>query len=315
MKNKVLLIGAGNWGIALKKVLTENNSNINWYIHDNQKLKLLQCKNPDINFFNNLHQAIDRSDYLFITTPSYYLRELFLDIGSLKKKRIISFTKGIFDGLFISPTQYFNRYHNIDYNNIAFISGPSHAEELFLKKDTFLTSFSTNKELSFEVIKLFEVDYIHFSTSPCILEAEYSSALKNVMAIAIGIVKGCGYGDNFVAGLTSYSMKEIKTFLENTTGFCGEFLKPSFAGDVLVTCYSKHSRNGSFGKLIGEDYSTQDALSKVKEIVEGYYSIKSIKTIIDNENINAPICEMVYNILYNKVNLKEEIKQLISKLN
>ena len=209
----------------------------------------------------------------------------------------------------LTVSQYLNKYLKVPYSNIVFFSGPSHAEELSQKKLTFLTFFSHNHSLSLSISSLLETEFLKTNISNDILGAEFTTILKNIISIAVGIVHSLGYGDNFIAVLICKALKEIKNFL-NIVAPNNErdLLDYPYLGDLLVTCYSEHSRNRKFGKLLGKGLSLNEIkknLSSEKSnnmIAEGFFSVKSIIEISKKLSINLPICNFVYSLIYDKKN-------------
>jgi glycerol-3-phosphate dehydrogenase (NAD(P)+) len=143
---------------------------------------------------------------------------------------------------------------------------------------------------------------------------EYASVLKNIVAIASGIVHGLRYGDNFQAVLISNAIQEIKRFVDKVHPITRDIKSSAYLGDLLVTAYSQFSRNRTFGTMIGKGYSVRSAQLEMHMVAEGYYAAKSIKEINEEFRVNMPIAEAVYNILYENISPAIEIRLLTENL-
>jgi len=156
--------------------------------------------------------------------------------------------------------------------------------------------------------------YIKTITSDDIFGTEYSAVLKNVMALASGICHGLGYGDNFQAVLISSAIREIKHFVDRIKPIERDINDSAYLGDLLVTAYSQFSRNRTFGSMIGKGYSVKSAQLEMNMVAEGYYAAACIHEINKNLKADLPICSAVYNILYEKISPRVEMKLLTDKL-
>jgi glycerol-3-phosphate dehydrogenase (NAD(P)+) len=152
-------------------------------------------------------------------------------------------------------------------------------------------------------------------TSTDIAGTEYAAMIKNIIAIANGICVGLGYGDNFQAVLIVNAMREIRRFLEDVFPQYRKVMDTEYVGDLLVTAYSKFSRNRTFGTYIGRGYSIKATMNEMKMVAEGYYAVKCLMEINKEHNVYLPITEAVYNILYEGVSPVVEMRLLSDKLN
>ena len=230
----------------------------------------------------------------------------------LRDKLIVTAIKGIVPDENMIVSEYFHQVWQVPYDNITCIGGPSHAEEVALERLSYLTISCTDVENARAVAEILANDFIKTKCSTDIIGIEYAAVLKNVYAIAAGICNGLKYGDNFQAVFLSNAIQEMKRFLEavNATTRCID--DSAYLGDLLVTAYSKFSRNRTFGKMIGRGYSVKSAQIEMEMIAEGYYGTKCMHEINKTLQMDMPILETVYRILYKRAEVKTEI-QLLTK--
>ncbi len=327
--NSIGIIGEGSWGTALLKILQQNNNQVHWLVRFNDmRESILQTKhNPTylsdveidlskVTIYSEICNLLKNTDIIFLVLPAAFIEYTFFEINSdlLKNKYFVSATKGILPTNNLTVSQYLHQKFNVPTQNIGFLSGPSHAEEVALERLTFLTVMSENPLLREKVRSILTNRYIKITTNSDVQGAEYATAIKNIMAIAAGIIHSLGYGDNFLAVFVTYALKEIELFINTVVPYKRDVKDYVYLGDVLVTCYSQFSRNRTFGIMIGKGYSVNAAQLEMNMIAEGYFAVKSIINIAQKHNIQLPICQAVYNILYLRHVPATEIKMLIDKL-
>ena len=323
------VLGAGSWGTALVKMLSENCDKIFWYSRNNIQIKKIikTKKNPKylkdleidtdkISISSDLNLIIDKSDILIIAILSPYIeKSLNKHKTALASKIIFSGSKGVIPESHLVITEHLHKQYNIPYENLGILSGPTHAEEIAKGKLSYLTVGSSNDEISKYLSKKLFSPYVHTSLSNDVIGIEYAATLKNIYSILVGISFGLGYGDNFISVLISHCTKEMINFIKSIDNVKREFSNSAYIGDLLVTTYSKHSRNRTFGEMIGEGLPVKKAISKMSMIVEGYYAAKNAYEISKSKNMNFEIIKVVHEILYNNKNAELEIKLLAEKLN
>ena len=323
------VLGAGSWGTALVKMLSENCDKIFWYSRNDIQIKeiIKTKKNPKylkdleidtdkISISSDLNFIIDNSDILIISIPSPYIeKSLNEHKTALANKIIFSGSKGVIPESHLVITEHLHKEYNIPYKNLGILSGPTHAEEIAKGKLSYLTVGSSNDEISKYLSKKLFSPYVHTSISNDVIGIEYAATLKNIYSILVGISFGLGYGDNFISVLISHCTKEMINFIKSIDNVKREFSHSAYIGDLLVTTYSKHSRNRTFGEMIGEGLPVKKAISKMSMIVEGYYATKNAYEISKSKNMNFEIIKVVHEILYNNKNAELELKLLAEKLN
>lgn len=325
---KIAIIGSGSWATAIAKMLIDNGKKINWHFRDKEKIKQFKKtgSNPGyltaakfdtkkISFYSDMNQMIKNSDSIFFVTPSPYLKKTLSEIiVPLKKKILISAVKGIIPNDNMVITEYLKHYFQVPDEKVCVLSGPCHAEEVAMERLAYLTIGCTNRVNARHVADAIKGSYIKTSISEDVLGMEYASVLKNVYAIAAGICSGLNYGDNFQSIIISNAIQEMNRFCATLSPVPRTISESAYLGDLLVTGYSKFSRNRTFGMMIGSGYSVKTVQLEMEMIAEGYYGTKCIKEINEKLHVNMPILDAVYNILYEKISAAVEIKLLTESL-
>ena len=328
---KVALLGSGSWSTAIAKIVTDNEADIRWYVRNPQKIEEFKRlgHNPTylssvrfdlshIFFTSDINEAVRGSDMVIFGMPSPYLRQQVEQITeSFDDKMVISIIKGIVQDLNIPISQYLTERFSLKPGQFATLSGPSHAEEVAWERLTYLTVGCTNHEIGQEVADFFQNHYVHTTVSDDVIGVQFAGVLKNIYAIASGICTGLKYGDNFQAVLVANAMREMKRFINgiNPEGKATRHISESvYTGDLLVTSYSRFSRNHMFGVMIGKGYSVKSAQLEMEMVAEGYYGTKCIKEITQQYGISIPIVDCVYNILYKRMSPFVEFKLLSDML-
>lgn len=326
---KIAVIGGGSWATALVKILGNNVSKVNWYMRNEEAVDhILKYKhNPNylqsvefhlekINVSTDLKAIISGSDTIIIATPSAFLTKLFEDfpIELFEGKIVFSAVKGIIPEFNAIPARFIHKTFGTPYDDIGIICGPCHAEEVALERLSYLTVACQDEDVSEEMAELLACRYIKTTISDDLFGTELSAVLKNVYAIASGICAGLGYGDNFQAVLISNAVQEIENFIDEVSPIHRDVKSSAYLGDLLVTAYSRFSRNRTFGFMIGKGYSVKTAQLEMDMIAEGYYAVKSVMEINKKFQVEMPIVEAVYNILYERISPVIEMRILTDKL-
>ena len=227
-----------------------------------------------------------------------------------RSKFIVTSIKGIVPDENMIITEYLQKTYKVPDENIAVLGGPCHAEEIAYERLSYLTVGCKNQEKATAFADFLKSSYLTTTTSEDVAGIEYGAVLKNVYAIAAGICSGLKYGDNFQAVLVSNAIQELNRFVQTVNPMERNINDSVYLGDLLVTAYSKFSRNHMFGTMIGKGYSVKPAQIEMALIAEGYYGTKCIMEINQQYNVNMPILDTVYNILYKKMSPYMQVKQL-----
>lgn len=323
---RVGVLGGGTWATALAKIVLTKEKTINWYMRRPDQIEEFQKigRNPSylsnvsfnvdrINFYSNIQEIVENSEILIIAIPSPFLRQHLENLpkGLLNEKFVVSAIKGIIPPENLLVTDFLKIEHGLREENIAIIGGPCHAEEIALERLTFPTVACKDEEKAKELAEVFTNRAVKSDYSTDVDGIEIAAVLKNVYAIASGICHGLKYGDNFQAVLVSNAIQEMKRFVDKVYPIESRDIKGSeYLGDLLVTAYSGFSRNRTFGSMVGKGYSVKAAQLEMEMIAEGYFGTKCVYEMNLNYNVDIPIANTVYNILYNQAPAKHEIKKL-----
>ncbi|MCG9878968.1 MAG: NAD(P)H-dependent glycerol-3-phosphate dehydrogenase [Bacteroidia bacterium] len=332
----IAVIGGGSWATALMKILSENKASgksnlesLSWWVRSEEKAEYIRTHrhNPDyissiefniphIKVSSNLLELVAEADTLLIAIPAAFLESSLATLPKeiFKDKVIISAIKGLVPSTKQIVGDYFIEHYGIDEKKILVISGPCHAEEVANEKLSYLTIAGLGNETVRNFAALLNNDYIKTVVSSDVRGTEYGAVLKNIYAVASGICHGLGYGDNFQAVLMSNSIREMKRFLRNITDTDRKINHSAYLGDLLVTGYSVHSRNRTFGNMIGKGYTVQAAQLEMKMIAEGYYATKNLHELNEKMQVKMPIMDTVFQIIYEGKSAKKAIQKLSEKL-
>lgn len=324
LPGKIAIMGGGSWATALAKIVLSTQERINWYMRrDDQIQDFLQTgHNPSylsavefdinrINFYSDINRTIEESDTLIFATPSPFLKQHLKKLTtSLENKFIVSAIKGIVPDENMLVADYFSEYYHVPINHIAVIGGPCHAEEIALERLSYITLACPDIDYAYQLSPVFKNQYLRNYCCKDVTGIEYASVLKNVYAIVAGICHGMKYGDNFLAVFICNAIEEMRNFLYAVHGLERDITDSVYLGDLLVTAYSRFSRNRTFGTMIGKGYSVKTAQLEMEMIAEGYYGTKCIHEINEKYQVNMPILDALYAILYERKSPMVVIRQL-----
>ena len=320
--SKVTFLGGGSFGTALAVVLAEKDNIVNIYNRDKKVVDEINIKRTNekymkdliipenVTAFVDISEAIEGADYIVLSVPSHVIRSMCRSIKDILPKNIpiISIAKGIEED---SDKRLSSVIREELQNPIVVLSGPSHAEEIAMKLPTTLVSTSEDMKYAFEVQDLFMTPNLRIYTNDDIIGVEIGGAVKNVIALAAGVLEGLGYGDNTKAALMTRGMKEISRIGIVLGGKLETFYGLTGMVDLIVTCTSKHSRNRRAGFLIGSGESLNEALSEVGMVVEGVKACKAFYQLKERIGVSMPITDGLYKVLFENKQPKEIVDNLM----
>lgn len=317
-------MGGGSWATALAKLLLENCESIIWYMRRDDRIadfKRLR-RNPAylsdvifdierIEFSSDINEACRNADTLLLVMPSPYFKthvdKITVDISD---KYVASAVKGIVpDGNQLIST-YMQRRFGVLPERTLVVSGPCHAEEVALGRQSYLTVGGHDLFMAEKFASCLSGKTLKTITSSDVDGIEYAAVLKNVYSIAAGIVHGLKNGDNFLAMLVSNAIREMERFIYTVYPRPRQICDSVYLGDLLVTSYSRFSRNHNFGSMIGRGYSVKAARMEMEQTAEGYYGTKCIHEINERYDVPMPILDGVFDILYRGINPSKAIAKM-----
>ena len=310
---KIAVIGAGSWATALAKLLLNNNDRINWYVRRQERiddfiryhrntvyLSDVTFDTARIDFYSDINAAVADADTLVVAIPSPYFKSEAEKISAdISGKNIVSAVKGLVPGDNMIVTEWFARNYGCADSNLLVIGGPCHAEEVALDHLSYLTIGCHDLEKSREFGKAIAGVRLKTIHSEDVEGIEYAAVLKNVYAIASGMVNGMKAGDNFKAMLVCNAVREMRSFIDAIYPMDRDICRSAYLGDLLVTSYSLFSRNHNFGAMIGKGHSVKAAKMEMEMVAEGYYGTRCMYEINETTvRVEMPILDCVYRILY-----------------
>ena len=327
--SKIAVLGTGSWATALSRVLIDNQNEIMMYGIDQEQIDDINFNHQNEAFFhnisleseikatNNLEEALMDMDYLLITIPTQFVKETLEQVKPLIKKKItvINAAKGFDLGtnMRMSDTIRSVLDENL-INPVVSLIGPSHAEEVVVRMLTTVCAVSLYEDTARDVQTLFSNDYFRVYRLNDEVGAEYGVAIKNVIAVAAGVLSGLGYGDNTKAALITRGLAEMVRYGTKKGGKLETYMGLTGVGDLIVTCSSVHSRNFQAGLEIGKTNDARAFMKNNKKTCEG---IRTCRVIYEDAkkytDIELPIINAIYNVLYNNHEPKREIQQLMRR--
>lgn len=320
---QISIIGAGSWASAIACLLSDkydvllyvrdmeqvasiNNNHINQKYFPNKKLSKNIKATSDL-------KAMFANKYIVNAIPTQNIRSLYekLDKRIIKDHVLINLSKGLELNTHFRISQIFEDiFGEISY---VILSGPSHAEEVIDNMPTTIVAASKDISLAREVQEIFTREYFRVYTSEDVVGVEIGGSIKNILAFGIGMVDGLGYGDNSKAAMITRGIHEMERFANEFGAKARTINGLAGIGDLIVTATSKHSRNNRAGRLIGQGLSLDDLSSKINMVVEGIPTTRSVYEIAKEKNIDMPITNELYKVLFENKKTSQSVKDLMNR--
>ena len=323
---KISVLGAGSWGTTLACLLSDNGHDVYLWEFDSEMAKKLdkERKLPfiggevpkNIKISSDLN-IINKTEAVVFVVPSHFLRSTLASIKNLKieisDKLIISATKGIENESFLRCSQVIEEFYPKLKDKVVALSGPTHAEEVSKKIPTAIISASKDKENAIKCRDVFINNYFRVYTSDDIVSVELGASLKNVFAVACGIIDGLSFGDNTKAAIVSRGITELVKFGIALGGKEQTFYGLSGVGDLIVTCFSKHSRNRRLGELLASGKTLAQAEKELKMVAEGVKTAVSAYNLGKKLKIEIPIIDEIYSVLFENKKPQQAVYDLMTR--
>jgi len=321
------VIGAGGWGTTIALLLHEGGHEVTLWSRSQELAQQISLTKqnpqylpgilvPEKIFVTHDSNSLSGKDLYIFAVPSQSLREvagnLALEIKS-NSALYISASKGIERNTLMRMTEVLQEVLAVDKQRTLAFSGPSHAEEVARKIPTLVTAAGYDPEAVKMIQEAFFLPYFRVYSTSDVVGVELAGALKNVIAICAGIIEGEGYGDNTVAALISRGLAEMRRLGIALGADEQTFAGVAGLGDLVVTCLSKHSRNRYVGEEIGKGRTLKDVLAGMKMIAEGVWTTESAKALAEKHQIEMPIVEETYKILFEGKDHRTAITDLMRR--
>ena len=319
----IAIIGSGSWGVALAVHLASLGHNIKIWsfmeeerdlINNERKCKFLPGLNlsENIQCSTNFEEVIKDSKFILHVTPSKFTRNIFKQYKQyVGNKPIIICSKGFEKETLETLDEVI--LEEMPEAKVGVLSGPSHAEEVSIAIPTALVIASKHQNILKTIQDAFMSEKMRIYTSNDVKGVELGGALKNIIAFCAGVAAGIGLGDNSFAALITRGLKEIARLGIELGGKQETFYGLSGLGDLIVTCLSEHSRNRKAGMLIGQGKSLEETKKEVGMVIESIDNIEVTYELGKLHNIEMPIVETVYKVLYENLNPQEAVKNLMTR--
>ncbi len=323
------VIGSGDWATAIVKILQEDTTReVAWWVRrDEVREAILRTGyNPNhlpdtkldtgrLNVSGNLAEVVDRCSHLVLAIPSAFIASVLntLPPSAYAGRKLVSAIKGAVPEVANSVSYYLEHCLGVPQDSICVISGPTHAEEVCQRMPTFLAVASSNIALANEVESLLECSYLHTLCTENIVGVEVAGLMKNIYAIGAGICQGVGYGDNMTAVYVTTAYREMVTTARNLQlGAEYDMAMYCYLGDLMVTCWSQHSRNRRLGYLLGKGMAKEEIFKQMGTTPEGYYSARIVHQFLSKLHHLLPLSEAVYRVLYEGSTAQSEMERIIN---
>lgn len=322
LDRQISIIGAGSWGTAVAMLLANKGYGTKLWVRDNKLRDIInqsrenpeylpKVKLPDnIEATSDIELSCKNSELVIIATPSHAVRDICVKMSPYIKKEqvIVSLAKGIENVTLLRMSEVIKEL--MPNNEVAVVSGPSHAEEVANGIPTAVVASSVKRDIAEYIQDVFMTPLFRVYTNPDIIGVELGGALKNIIALGAGIIDGLELGDNTKAAVMTRGIVEMARLGESLGANRNTFGGLSGIGDLIVTCTSMHSRNRRAGIAIGQGKTVEEVLGGTKMVVEGVRTTKSAYLLAQKQRVEMPITQEIYNLLFNKTDIRNSVLNL-----
>ena len=327
MSVNITILGAGSWGMAVGYLLNQNGHRVTMWEYDPEACRCLQQNRqlPDklasfilpesIAVTGDINSAMASAEVLVLAVPSQAMRATLGGVADElgRMELVINVSKGVENKSLMRMSEVIADQTPVDLSRIVTVSGPSHAEEVIRDMPTTVVAGGTNPETSRRVQELFSCRYFRVYNSEDLIGVELGGSLKNIIAIAAGISDGLGLGDNTKGALITRGLAEMSRYGVATGASAETFAGLSGIGDLVTTCFSRHSRNRSVGERIGRGEKLDEILRSMSMVAEGVATTRSGYELALRHEVEMPITTEVYRVLFEGKDPSEAVGDLMGR--
>lgn len=323
---KIVVLGAGSWGMACAELLTRNDFPVTLWEFDESEFnklkqnraipeKLTDFKLPiAVELTNDLNEAVAEKDLVVLAVPSQALRTVLKQLGPVNPETgWLNLAKGLETTSLARMSEVITQQLSPRPVRVATLSGPSHAEEVVRRLPTTVTVAGFPSEFVTEVQEIFSNSTFRVYAGDDLIGVELGGALKNIIAIAVGITDGLGLGDNTRGALLTRGLAEISRLGVAMGADLQTFAGLSGIGDLVTTCCSRHSRNRFVGEKLGKGEKLNDILKSMAMVAEGVQTTRSGKALSEKFNVEMPITVEVYQVLFENKSPSDAVGELMGR--
>lgn len=321
---KACVVGAGSWGTALANVLAETGTSVSLWARDAELATEINTTHQNTKYLTgrplhagvvastNLAQCIEESSIVVCSIPTQKIRGVFSPVKNLLAgKTLVNASKGIEIETGSRVSQLFESIASL--KSYLVLSGPSFAQDVVDRLPTAVTLAGTSEESLREVQRLFHAPYFKAYTSKDVVGVELAGALKNVIALAAGVVNGLGLGLNTQAAVVTRGLAEVARMGRRLGADPMTFLGLAGMGDMILTCTGGLSRNRQAGVLIGQGHPFSKVPEAIGGVAEGITTAKAVHALYTEFQVDMPICSEVYGILYEGHSVAQAVRSLLDR--
>lgn len=319
----IAIIGSGSWGVALSIHLAKLGNDIKIWSFDEEEKRIIneekRCKflpdaviTDNIKCYTNFEEVLVDADFILHVTPSKFTRNIFKQYKQyVGNTPVVICSKGFEKDSLKTLDEVI--LEEMPTAKVGVLSGPSHAEEVTTGIPTVLVVASKHQEVLTLIQDKFMCEEMRIYTSDDVKGVELGGALKNIIAFCAGVAAGIGLGDNTFAALITRGLGELTRLGVELGGKKDTFYGLSGLGDLIVTCLSEHSRNRRAGKLIGQGKSLEETKQEVGMVIESIDNIEVAYELCKIHNVDMPIVETVYKVIYENLDPQKAVKNLMTR--
>src|SRR3989338_6870056 len=325
---KICVLGAGSWGTTLANILAEKGFDISLWVREEELYRIIRETRENAFFLpgiklaqnitstNSIEEAVKNRAVILCVIPSHGVRDIFAQVSKFLSKDaiIVNASKGIEQETLLTVSQILMRIlPKAFHKNLSVLSGPTFAKEVSRKLPTAICVAANKKAVAEKVQQVFNTNYFRVYTNSDMIGVEISGALKNIIAIAAGISDGLSLGMNARAALITRGLTEMARLGVSMGAGPATFAGLSGLGDLVLTCTGELSRNRSVGMLLGKGQKLPDILSEMRMVAEGIKTSEAAFDLAQENNIEMPITEQVYRVLYENKSPKDAVMELMTR--